>query len=90
MKRAAQPNSERLQMTNANQATSDDYTKTRANVPTLDHAATKTTVGGSGHEAELPAEEDPIERITRAAPIVIPLAGAVLIFLLAFIAVYMA
>ncbi|MEO8248340.1 MAG: hypothetical protein ABI589_03125 [Burkholderiales bacterium] len=77
-------------MSNANQATGDDYTKTRADVPTVDQAAKKTAVGGGHHEAELPAEEDPIERITRSVPLVIPAAGAVLIFLLAFIAVYMA
>lgn len=77
-------------MSNANQATGDDYTKTRAQVPTAADPAKKTTVSGAQHEAELPAEEDPLERITRSIPFVIPAAGAVLIFLLAFIAVYMA
>lgn len=33
---------------------------------------------------------DPVENIIHAIPIVLPLAGGVLIFLLAFIAVYMA
>lgn len=77
-------------MASTNQATSDQYTQTRAEVPTVGHAAKKTAVGGAAHEAELPAEEDPIERITRSVPLVIPAAGAVLIFLLAFIAIYMA
>lgn len=34
--------------------------------------------------------EDPVERIVPNMPIVLPIAGAVLMFLLAFIAVYMA
>ena len=33
---------------------------------------------------------DPVEDITKHIPVVIPLAGAIMIFLLAFIAVYMA
>ena len=33
---------------------------------------------------------DPVENIIHAVPIVLPLAGGVLMFLLAFIAVYMA
>lgn len=33
---------------------------------------------------------DPVENIIHSIPIVLPLAGGVLIFLLAFIAVYMA
>lgn len=33
---------------------------------------------------------DPVESIVHAIPIVLPAAGAVLIFLLAFIAIYMA
>jgi hypothetical protein len=33
---------------------------------------------------------DPVENVVHAIPIVLPLVGAVLIFLLAFIAVYMA
>ena len=77
-------------MSNANQATSDDYTKTRAHDPTAADPATRTTASGAMHEPELPAEVDPTERITRSIPFVIPAAGAVLIFLLAFIAVYMA
>jgi hypothetical protein len=34
--------------------------------------------------------DDPVESIIHAVPIVLPVAGGVLIFLLAFIAVYMA
>ncbi|MCI4441304.1 hypothetical protein EDC62_0008 [Tibeticola sediminis] len=34
--------------------------------------------------------QDPIEEVTKYAPLVIPVAGGVLIFLLAFIAVFMA
>lgn len=34
--------------------------------------------------------DDPVERIVRYIPLVLPLVGAGLIFLLAFIAVYMA
>jgi hypothetical protein len=36
------------------------------------------------------ASQDPVEAIAKHIPIVIPVAGAVLIFLLAFIAVFMA
>ncbi|MCA0325957.1 MAG: hypothetical protein LCH89_10185 [Proteobacteria bacterium] len=39
---------------------------------------------------DTPAEHDPVEEVTRHIPVVIPLAGAILIFLLAFIAVKMA
>jgi len=35
-------------------------------------------------------EEDPVEAIVPMIPLVLPLVGAVLMFLLAFIAVYMA
>ncbi len=35
-------------------------------------------------------EPDAVERVVSAMPLVLPLAGAVLMFLLAFIAVYMA
>ncbi|MEO9102724.1 MAG: hypothetical protein ABI212_08475 [Burkholderiaceae bacterium] len=78
-------------MTDASHAAIDDArTKTRADVPTVPNAADKTAVSGAGHDADYPAEEDPIERITRSIPILIPVAGAVLIFLLAFIAVFMA
>ncbi len=65
-------------------------TRTRADVPTVPDAANKSAVSGGMHDAELPAEEDPIERITRTVPILIPAAGALLIFLLAFIAIFMA
>ena len=40
---------------------------------------------GEAHEPK-----DPIESIVHAVPIVLPVMGGVLIFLLAFIAVYMA
>ena len=40
---------------------------------------------GQTHEPQ-----DPVEAIIHSVPIVLPLAGAVLMFLLAFIAVYMA
>lgn len=36
------------------------------------------------------AEKDPIEAIVKHMPLVLPLVGAVLIFMLAFIAVFMA
>ena len=36
------------------------------------------------------APDDPVEKIVPLIPLVLPLAGGVLIFLLAFIAVYMA
>jgi len=36
------------------------------------------------------AHHDPVENIVHAVPIVLPLVGGVLMFLLAFIAVYMA
>lgn len=45
----------------------------------------------AAHTSPTPAhEQDVVESIAHAAPVVLPLAGAVLIFLLAFIAVYMA
>jgi hypothetical protein len=39
---------------------------------------------------DVTAEKDPIEAIVKHMPVVLPVAGAVLIFLLAFIAVFMA
>jgi hypothetical protein len=43
------------------------------------------------HAHDVPAvEEDPVDSIVSMMPIVLPLAGAVLMFLLAFIAVMMA
>ncbi len=43
------------------------------------------------HAHDVPAaEEDPVDSIISVIPIVVPLAGAVLMFLLAFIAVTMA
>ena len=78
-------------MTDASHAAPDEArTRTRADVPTVPDAASKTAVSGGQHDAEYPAEEDPIERITRSIPIIIPAAGALLIFLLAFIAIFMA
>jgi hypothetical protein len=40
--------------------------------------------------AQHDASEDPIEAVTPLIPIVLPVVGGLLIFLLAFIAVYMA
>ena len=40
--------------------------------------------------AEHPVSDDPIESITPQLPVVLPVVGGLLIFLLAFIAVYMA
>ena len=78
-------------MSTASHAAPDDArTRTRADVPTVPDAANKSAISGAQHDAEFPAEEDPIERITRSIPMIIPAAGAVLIFLLAFIAVFMA
>ena len=43
------------------------------------------------HAHDVPTvEEDPVDSIVSVIPIVVPLAGAVLMFLLAFIAVTMA
>lgn len=45
----------------------------------------------SGHTPEATAHEvDPVEAIVPLIPVVLPVAGAVLMFLLAFIAVFMA
>jgi len=41
-------------------------------------------------QADSAHAEDPVEAIVPAMPIVLPVAGGVLMFLLAFIAVYMA
>jgi len=41
------------------------------------------------HGDDTVVEHDPVESIIHAIPIVLPAAGAVLIFLLAFIAVYL-
>lgn len=43
----------------------------------------------ASHQSATP-EQDPIEAIVPMIPLVIPMVGGVLIFLLAFIAVYMA
>jgi hypothetical protein len=42
------------------------------------------------HHDDPPYERDPLEDIVPAIPIVLPVMGGVLMFLLAFIAVYMA
>jgi hypothetical protein len=42
------------------------------------------------NHAAHPVTEDPIEAITPLIPLVLPVVGGLLIFLLAFIAVYMA
>ncbi|MFV0679276.1 hypothetical protein [Ottowia sp.] len=44
----------------------------------------------SAHTQEDHDSQDPLEAVTRYIPVVLPLAGAILIFLLAFIAVAMA
>lgn len=45
----------------------------------------------AAHDSPTPAEEqDAVDAIVPLIPIVLPLVGAVLMFLLAFIAVYMA
>ena len=42
------------------------------------------------HQAPHAASEDPIEAVTPLVPIVLPVVGGLLMFLLAFIAIYMA
>ncbi|HOB65164.1 hypothetical protein [Ottowia sp.] len=42
------------------------------------------------HHDDHALHEDPVEAVTRHIPVAIPVAGAILIFLLAFIAVKMA
>lgn len=42
------------------------------------------------HTAEKPQSDDVVESIVHHMPVVLPVAGAVLIFLLAFIAVFLA
>lgn len=42
------------------------------------------------HHDETPVEKDAVEAIVPAMPIVLPIVGGVLMFLLAFIAIYMA
>ncbi|MEY4654134.1 MAG: hypothetical protein RI884_2715 [Pseudomonadota bacterium] len=42
------------------------------------------------HHHATTESQDPVERIVHNMPIVLPIAGGVLIFLLAFIAVFMA
>jgi hypothetical protein len=44
----------------------------------------------SEHHAPAPASDDPVEAIVDKIPVVLPIVGGVLIFLLAFIAVSMA
>lgn len=44
----------------------------------------------ANHSSHETASDDPVEKIVPLMPIVLPVAGGVLIFLLAFIAVFMA
>jgi len=44
----------------------------------------------ASHETTTPPSEDPVENVVHSMPIVLPIAGGVLMFLLAFIAIYMA
>ncbi len=44
----------------------------------------------TAHSTSAPATEEPIDAIVPMIPIVLPLVGGVLMFLLAFIAVFMA
>lgn len=48
---------------------------------------TTNAAHGSPHPAE---EQDIVESIAHQAPVILPVVGAVLMFLLAFIAIYMA
>lgn len=52
-----------------------------------DHAHTTNAAHSSPTHAE---EQDAVEAIVPLMPVVLPVAGAVLMFLLAFIAIYMA
>lgn len=42
------------------------------------------------HQAEVQHPHDPVEDVVAVVPLVLPLVGAALMFLLAFIAIYMA
>lgn len=42
------------------------------------------------HSAEVHHPHDPVEEVVSIVPLVLPLVGAALMFLLAFIAIYMA
>ena len=44
----------------------------------------------TAHASAEPHAHDPVENVVHVAPVVLPVVGGVLIFLLAFIAVYMA
>ena len=44
----------------------------------------------ASHETTTPQSEDPVENVVHSMPIVLPVVGGVLMFLLAFIAVYLA
>ena len=44
----------------------------------------------AANHAEQPANDDAAEAVVPYIPVILPLAGAVMMFLLAFIAVYMA
>jgi len=54
---------------------------------TIEENQTMSAAAPSNHDN---AAQDPIEEVTKYAPVVIPVAGGILIFLLAFIAVFMA
>ena len=61
----------------------------QAHEPLISPLASHTT--NAAHSSPTPAEEqDAIDAIVPMIPLVLPLVGAVLIFLLAFIAVYLA
>ena len=55
----------------------------------MSHPADHTPNAADGNPAAVP-EVDIVESIAHAAPIVLPIVGAVLMFLLAFIAVFLA
>lgn len=50
----------------------------------------RSTMSSSSHAPTEAHEADAVEKIVPLMPLVLPVAGAVLIFLLAFIAVFMA
>lgn len=49
-----------------------------------------TPTNVAGDDADVPHPPDVVESIAHAAPIILPIVGGVLMFLLAFIAVFMA
>ena len=55
----------------------------------MSNAANQPTA--TGHDTPAPAyEPDAVEAIAFSAPVILPIVGGVLMFLLAFIAIYMA